>query len=309
MIACVAPSPSIDRLFEVDRLRAGEIHRPTRFVRVAGGKGLNAARAAAALGTDVRAVALLGGWSGRWIADELDRIGIPLVASACAGETRSCLSVADEESGALTEFYEESAAVSPEEWGAFVRLAENAAGSANWTTVSGSLPPGAPADGYERLAAAETNVAVDTAALGDARPALVKVNASEAAALTELPVGATAEAIAAAHLLRRRIGGDGHAAAVTSGRDGAVLVTADGTAWRGSLTAAGRYPVGSGDAFLAGLVTALAAGNDWPDALAGALGAAAANAEMPGAGVLDGDRARTLARQVVVEPAVAMKTQ
>ena len=123
MIACIAPSPSIDRLFEVDRLRPGEIHRPTRFVRVAGGKGLNAARAAAALGADVRAVALLGGPSGRWIADELDRIGLPLVASACAGETRSCLSVADREAGSLTEFYEENADVSPEEWEAFVRLA------------------------------------------------------------------------------------------------------------------------------------------------------------------------------------------
>lgn len=309
MIACVAPSPSIDRLFEVDRLRPGEIHRPTRFVRVAGGKGLNAARAAAALGADVRAVALLGGRSGRWIADELERTGLPFVASPCAGETRSCLSVADRESGSLTEFYEESAAVSQEEWEAFERLALSAAGSVDWTTVSGSLPPGASADGYERFAAADANVAVDTAALGNAQPALLKVNATEASALTGLSVSATGAAMEAALLLRRRIGGDGHAAAVTSGRDGAVLVTPDGSAWRGSLTAAGSYPVGSGDAFLAGLVTALAAGGDWPFALAAALGAAAANAEMPGAGLLDAERARALADQAIVGPAVAARTR
>jgi 1-phosphofructokinase family hexose kinase len=309
MIACVAPSPSVDRLFEVDRLRPGAIHRPTRFVRVAGGKGLNAARAAAALGADVRAVALLGGPSGRWIADELNRIGVPLVAAACAGETRSCLSVADREAGSLTEFYEENADVSPDEWEAFERLALSAAESAEWTTVSGSLPPGAPADGYERFAAAATHVAVDTAALGTARPALVKVNATEASSLTGVTVGTTGEAMEAAHLLRRRIGGDGHAAAITSGRDGAVLVTPDGSGWRGSLTAAGRYPVGSGDAFLAGLVTALAADADWPDALAVALGAAAANAEVPGPGLLDGARAHTLAAQALIEPVVAVKTQ
>jgi 1-phosphofructokinase family hexose kinase len=308
VIACVAPSPSVDRLFEVECLRPGEIHRPTRFVRVAGGKGLNAARAASALGAEVRAVALLGGGSGHWIADELGRIGIPLVASWCGGESRNCLSVADRESGSLTEFYEESALVSPGEWEAFARAAQDAAASAEWTTVSGSLPPGAPADSYERFAALETKVAVDTGALGDARPALVKVNATEASALTGLPVAATGETLEAAHQLRRRIGGDGHAAAVTSGRDGAVLVTPDGSAWRGSLTAAGRYPVGSGDAFLAGLVTALAAGDDWPDALAAALGAAAANAETPGPGRLDAERARALAEQAVVEPAVAVKT-
>lgn len=307
MIACIAPSPSIDRLFEVERLRPGEIHRPSRFVRVPGGKGLNVARAAAALGADVRAVALLGGASGRWIADELERMGLPLAASGCAGETRSCLSVSDREAGSLTEFYEESAAVSPEEWEAFVRSAESAAASADWVTISGSLPPGAPADGYERLAGSANKVAVDTAALGDARPELVKVNATEASALTGLPIGTIGEVMEAAQLLRRRIGGDEHAAAVTAGVNGTVLVAPDGTAWRGSLTATGQYPVGSGDAFLAGLVTALTGGDDWPDALAAALGAAAANAEVPGAGLLDGERARSLAGEAVVEPTLKVK--
>jgi 1-phosphofructokinase family hexose kinase len=309
MIACVAPSPSIDRLFEVERLQSGEIHRPTRFVRVPGGKGLNTARAAATLGADARAVALLGGHSGWWIADELDRIGLPLVASWCAGETRTCLSVADAESGSLTEFYEASAPVSPAEWEAFARAVQDAAAASEWTTVSGSLPPGAPADGYEQLAAAGTSVAVDTTALGAAQPTLVKVNAAEASALTELAVDSVGNAAEAAQALRLRVGGDGHAAAVTRGQAGAVLVAPDGGTWHGSLAAGGSYPVGSGDAFLAGLVTALAAGDDWPAALAAALGAAAANAETPGAGLLDADRARALAGQVVVEPAVAVRTR
>jgi 1-phosphofructokinase family hexose kinase len=309
VITCVAPSPSIDRLFEVKRLQPGEIHRPARSVRVPGGKGLNAARAAAALGADVRAVALLGGHSGRWIADELERIGLPLVASWYAGETRTCLSVADTESGSLTEFYEANAAVSAEEWDAFAHLAQEAAASSHWTTISGSLPPGAPADGYEGLTAAGAKVAVDTTALGAARPALVKVNAAEAATLTGRAVDSVGEATEAAHALRLRIGGEGHAAAITCGGDGAVLVAPDGGAWQGSLAARGRYPVGSGDAFLAGLVTALAGGDGWPDALAAALGAAAANAEVPGPGLLDGARARELAKQAVVENVAAATTR
>jgi 1-phosphofructokinase family hexose kinase len=308
MIVCVAPSPSIDRLFEVKRLRPGEIHRPIRLVPVAGGKGLNAARAAAALGADVRAVALLGGHSGRWIADELERIRLPAVASWCAGETRTCLSVADAESGSLTEFYEENAAVSAQEWEAFVHAVQDAAAASAWTTVSGSLPPGAPADGYEQLAAG-TMVAVDTTALGGARPALVKVNAGEAAALTELKTESVGEAVDAAQALRLRIGGDGHAAAVTRGRDGAVLAAPDGATWRGSLAADGRYPVGSGDAFLAGLVTALDGGDSWPEALAAALGAAAANAETAGPGLLDAGRARELTERAIVEPATAAQAR
>lgn len=309
MIACVAPSPSIDRVFGVDSLRPGEIHRPARFVRVPGGKGLNAARAAWALGTDVRAVALLGGHAGRWIAEELARIGVPLLASWCAGETRSCLSVADAESGSLTEFYEANAAVSAAEWEAFAQTAQGAVASPRWTTISGSLPPGAPADGYEQLAAAGTNVAVDTTALGAARPALVKVNAGEAASLTDLRIASVATAAEATHALRLRIGGDGHAAAVTLGRNGAVLVAPDGSSWHGSLADGGQYPVGSGDAFLAGLVSALDDGASWPEALATALGAAAANAEIPGPGLLDPVRARALAEQTIVEPLATMRAR
>jgi 1-phosphofructokinase family hexose kinase len=309
LIACLAPSPSIDRLFEVRRLEPGGIHRPTGFVQVAGGKGLNAARAAAALGAEVRAIALLGGYAGRWIADELDRIGLPLVAAWCRGETRSCLSVADEKTPSLTEFYETSPSISPAEWEAFAQAAQEAAASAAWTTVSGSLPPGAPADAYEQLASAGVSVAVDTSALGAARPALVKVNAAEAATLTGIVIGSVGQAVEAAHALRGRIGGEGHAAAVTCGLDGAVLVAPDGSAWCGSLTATGSYPVGSGDAFLAGLVTTVAAGESWPEALATALGAAAANAELPGPGLLEGARARALAAQAAIESFAAVETR
>jgi 1-phosphofructokinase family hexose kinase len=296
VIACVAPNPSIDRLFEVGRLQPGRIHRPTGVAQVPGGKGLNVARAAAALGADVHAVALLGGHAGRWIADSLD---VPLTVAWHGNETRTCLSVADDETGSLTEFYEAGASVAGADWDAFAKLVRDAGISARWTTISGSLPPGAPADGYEQLVAA-SNVAVDTTALGRARPALVKVNAAEASTLTGLPVGSVEDALAAARALRLRLGGDGHAAAVTCGDEGALLVAPDGRAWRGSLEAGSRYPVGSGDAFLAGLVTALERDEPWEQALRAAIGAAAANAELPGAGILDPGRARSLAGEAVV---------
>jgi fructose-1-phosphate kinase PfkB-like protein len=58
MIVCIAPTPAVDRLHEVSGpVVVGAIHRPHRVVAVAGGKGLNAARAAALLGAQVRAVA------------------------------------------------------------------------------------------------------------------------------------------------------------------------------------------------------------------------------------------------------------
>jgi fructose-1-phosphate kinase PfkB-like protein len=82
---------------------------------------------------------------------------------------------------------------------------------------------------------------------------------------------------------------------VTRGAKGVVVAAPDGSRWEGRLYVRGRYPVGSGDSFLAGMVVALELDRSWPDAIALALGAAAANAELPGAGRLDPARAELLA--------------
>ena len=78
------------------------------------------------------------------------------------------------------------------------------------------------------------------------------------------------------------------------------MVTPDGGRFEGRIDARGPYPVGSGDAFLAGLVVALDRGAGWPEALAAGLGAGAANAEQPGAGRLDRARAEELASDAAV---------
>jgi fructose-1-phosphate kinase PfkB-like protein len=79
-----------------------------------------------------------------------------------------------------------------------------------------------------------------------------------------------------------------------------IVAAADGTMWEGLATERGRYPVGSGDAFLAGFVVGLEREARWPDPLRLALGAAAANAEVPGAGVIDPARARVLASRTAI---------
>ena len=297
MILCVAANPSVDRLLSVDQLIPGSIHRPSESAQVAGGKGLNVARAAHALGGRVTAAALLGGHAGRWVADQLERDGVRLEAAWAAPETRSSLSVAGHPDG-LTEFYERGAPVSAAEWEAFAGIVAGLAQAADWVTYSGSLPSGAPADGYVRLIPL-ARAAFDSGEAGvEARPAVVKVNGEEAARLTGRPVAGRDGAVSAARVLHEATGG---AAIVTIGREGAVMLTPEGRVSAGRVAATGRYPVGSGDAFLAGLVVALQGGAGWQDAFRLALGAGAANAELPGAGRLDRARAEQLAAQAEVE--------
>jgi 1-phosphofructokinase family hexose kinase len=309
MIVCLAANPSVDRLFEVDRLVQGDIHRPVSFVQVAGGKGLNVARAAAALGADVCAVAMLRGHSGRWLQEALSAQGVEGGFVWTHGENRSSLSVADRETAGLTEFYEHGEVAPTSAWVELTHATVSRLAPGGWLTISGSMPRGAPDDGYRDLISEARSAGVHVALDADgvrlsaailAGPDVVKVNVVEASELLGIPTARRQDSLTASSKIRAMAGGDGHAGIVTRGAEGVMLAAPDGTLYEGVLYVRGRYPVGSGDAFLAGLVTALDRGEAFDDALRLALGSGAANAEMPGAARLDPDRARALAEQADV---------
>jgi 1-phosphofructokinase family hexose kinase len=318
---CAAASPSADTTFTVERLAPGTIHRPTEHVRVAGGKALNLARAAARLGARPLVVALLPEHGGDWLRAELERDGISVVAVRGPRELRHCLSVFDAELRSLTEFYEPGEEIESAAWDGFVAETVRVCEPGAWLAVCGTPPQGATPGGYGTLAlaAAERGAAVAVDASGAALkraaaagPALIKVNEAEARAVagragpgSAEAVGDAASAAEVAALARRLLDptpGAERVSIVTRGARGAVLVAPGEAALSASLDEpqSALYPVGSGDAFLAGLLTAREVGADWEDALGLAVGAGTANAETIGAGVLDRDRAHALADRVTV---------
>ena len=307
MIVCVAGNPSIDKLFEVSEIVVGEIHRPDRMIALPGGKGIHVAQVATVLGAEAVVTGLLAGHTGRWVAQALAAEGVMGKWAWGPGETRSSLSVADSATGRLTEFYEDGTAISGDEWRAVRSIVDSLLPAADWIALAGSLPDGA--SGYAQLIesarAYDVRCAVDSrghalAEAIDAGADLVKINIHEAAEVLGAEFHGPDEAITAARAIRERAGGDGHAVAVTLGEDGMVGVDFQGGGWRGTLEARGRYPVGCGDSFLAGILVGFEQGSSWEQAAALALGAAAANAELPGAGRLNRARAQELAAQAVV---------
>lgn len=293
----VAANPSIDRLYEVERLEAGAIHRPRSIVVVPGGKGLNAARAAATLGGSVTAVGIVGGRAGDWIVDRLAALRIEARMARSSGETRTCVSVLDRSSGVMTEFYERGDAIDPVAWDGLEAIvgSELDAGDVAAVALAGSLPLGAPPDGYGRIAriaatrASPVPVFADTfgpalsAALVD-RPAVVKLNADEAGLSSAMSVSDASSAAEAGRVLR-----DAGAVwvVVTLGSAGAVVVGPDEQTHLVPPDLRGSYPVGSGDAFLGGLAVAYARDEPVVDAARLGLAAGIANALVPGAGELD----------------------
>jgi 1-phosphofructokinase family hexose kinase len=295
-LVCIVPNPSIDKTAEIERLQPGVIHRPTDVLAVPGGKGLNVARAAHALGVPVEAVLLLGGHAGRWIDAALRGLGLAHHATWTAGETRTCLSVLDRSTGELTEFYEPGAEISAADWARFrraVRRSVVAGGDEALIALSGSFPPGSPADAAATLVeigrAARGRVLLDTsgsqleAALGSA-PFLVKVNAAEAAAVVGGAVTSEREAVEAATELVAR---GARQAVVTRGAAGAVGWDGQAAWTTESPGGGGPYVVGSGDAFLAGFATGLRRGEPFDGCLRRAAAAATAATLVPGPGNLD----------------------
>jgi tagatose 6-phosphate kinase len=120
-ILCVTPSPAIDRTARVPALVLGEPLRPTEVVALAGGKGVNAARAARRMGARVITTGIAGGHAGRWLIDELVGEGLEPRFAQAAAETRTTYVTVDARGRSLL-VYEPAVHVSREEFERFIAL-------------------------------------------------------------------------------------------------------------------------------------------------------------------------------------------
>lgn len=293
MIIALAVSASLDVTYEVDELRYGDITRPVAVTRVAGGKALNVARAAAALGAEVHAIAALGGPTGSWIESMLADDGVAATIVPLQRATRTCIAIVERaESATSTDVYEPATALEPAEWRAYADAARMNVGAVDgarpWVALSGSIPPGVPLDRLGALLAElrslGARIVVDgsgeglkaTAAAAD----LVKVNRLEASELVDRELDSAAQAC---RVLRDEYGVD---AVVTDGVAGAAALLGDYAGAAPAPATRGRFPAGSGDSFLGGLLAALDRGADPQEALEQAADAGMRNALVPGQGRL-----------------------
>lgn len=299
MILALVLSPSLDISFRVDELRLGEIHRPSASISCAGGKGLNMARAAHRLGGDVRAIAALGGPTGEQIVDQLAAADVACTRVPLRAETRTCVSIGSDSDGALTEVYSYPTPLTRDETDDLLRVYASVLEQhrPDWVAFSGGLPPGVePADlsAIARLTSeAGAKLAIDTygpAFLGlvAAGVALVKINRAEAQAFLEESVADLGEL---ASEVARRCGclsvitdGERGSAAVEPGSSAATLV--------GASSRRGGFPVGSGDSYFGGLLTALDRGESVQQSLLWAAAAGTANAMIPGAAMIEVETVR-----------------
>jgi 1-phosphofructokinase len=258
VIVTVTPNPSVDRTLRVLTLARGEVIRALSATAEAGGKGINVSRALTTQGHATTAIVPLSEASAA-VIQALLLGAAPLEVVSIAGDVRVNVSVVEDD-GTVTKLNEPGPLLSDAEVEEVLRRTGALELGATWVVGCGSLPPGAPADFYGRLArgvqGARVAIDADGPALRaaiDQRVALIKPNHAELEGLVGRRLPTLGDVVEAAGEL---LAGGVQSVLVSLGPDGAVLVDKTGAHHAEARIADVLNPVGAGDALLAGYLAA-----------------------------------------------------
>jgi 1-phosphofructokinase/tagatose 6-phosphate kinase len=309
VILTVTLNAAIDRTVAVPNFRLGQRHRAVDSRTVAGGKGVNVARALKLLGRPVIATGLVGGPAGLRIREQLTDESILHDFTRIEGESRTNLAVVDPTSGQQTEINERGPEVRADEVDRLVEKVLYLAQGASLCVLAGSVPPGIDPGVYARLIGELQRLGVSAVLDTDgepmrlglrAEPAVVAPNVGEA----EGAVGhefndADDLALGLTGLLEM-----GAREAVITREAGCVAIVDDGGRHRYEVEIEQLEPVsgvGSGDCFLAGYVAARYESASPRECLAYGVACGAESTQHFGAGSLDPDEVERLLPRVEVK--------
>jgi 1-phosphofructokinase family hexose kinase len=314
MIITVTLNAAIDKTLAVPNFRLGRRHRAVEQTSMAGGKGVNVARALKALGRPVIATGVAGGSTGTRIIEQLTDEAILNDFVRIREESRMSTAVIDPTSGEQTEINERGPAVTEGELELFVGKLLYLAQGAAICVFSGSLPRGIDDGLYARLVDELHRLGVMTVldCEGEAlrlavraQPGVIAPNELES---EELVGHEFADDDDRRTAIREMVEMGAREALMTL-PDGCLALHGDHTdpARPRRLCRATLEPlepvssVGSGDAFLAGYVAARYDGRSDEECLRFGVACGAESTQHFGAGVIDPREVDRLTEEVEVE--------
>ena len=309
MIVTVTLNAALDRTLTVPHFQMGQRHRASQVLTLAGGKGINVARALKRLDHPVVATGLAGGRTGTRIVEQLTEESILNDFVRIRQESRTSTLVVDPTSGTQTEINEWGPKVTETELEMLLDKVRYLSRSAEAVVFAGSLPRGV-GDGFYADAVRELNrrgarVALDTEGeplrLGlEAEPWLVSPNQHEAEQLVGQELFDEEDFLMALDTIAELGARNVHITV----EDGCFALVREERLVRRYRAVTPRLEpvsvVGAGDAFLAQWLNAVLDGASAEDALRLASAAGAASVLDVGAGRFDPAEARRLLRAVEV---------
>jgi 1-phosphofructokinase family hexose kinase len=296
MIVTVTLNAAIDRTLTVPNFQRGQRHRASAGLTLAGGKGINVARALKALGVPVVATGLVGGSTGTRIVEALTAEAVLNDFVRIEGESRTSTAVVDPTGETYTEINEWGPAVRPDELETLLEKLRYLSQGAEMVVFAGSLPRDVEQDFYAE-AIRELNRRHVPSALDsegeplrlavDAEPFLVSPNQREAEGL----VGQEFHDDEDFQLALDRIADLGaRNVLITTERGCVARLREDREARRFRAVSPHVEPVsdiGAGDVLLAAFLAARSQGRAFEESLRAAVAAGAASTLEVGAGRFD----------------------
>jgi 1-phosphofructokinase family hexose kinase len=142
LIVTVTLNAALDRTLTVPNFQRGQRHRASQGLSLAGGKGINIARALKRLDIPVVATGLAGGRTGVRIVEELTAEAILNDFVRIADESRTSTAVVDPTGGSYTEINEWGPEVEPDELAMLLDKVDYLSRGADFVVFAGSLPRG-----------------------------------------------------------------------------------------------------------------------------------------------------------------------
>jgi 1-phosphofructokinase/tagatose 6-phosphate kinase len=309
VILTVTLNAAIDRTVAVPSFRQGHRHRAVEASTVAGGKGVNVARALKLLDRPVIATGLAGGPTGARLMERMGEESILTDFTWIGGESRTNLAVIDPTTGEQTEINERGPDVSSEELERFLEKLLYLARGARICVIAGSIPPSVPASFLGRVVADLKGLDVETILDADgepltaalrAGPAAVTPNASEAEGAVGYEFNDRDDLLSGLQELVELGAGE----AIITKEEGCFASLLEDSKRRAfEVIAPTQEPVaavGSGDAFLAGFAAARFDGRPPQECLRFAVACGAESTQHFGAGTIDPEEVERLLSRVEV---------
>jgi len=310
MIITVTLNAAMDKTLAVPNFQLGRRHRAIEQTSMAGGKGVNVARALKALGQPVIATGVAGGPTGTRIIEQLTEEAILNDFVRIRAESRTSTAVVDDTTGEQTEINEHGPLVAEAELELFRDKLLYLAKGADVCVFAGSLPRGVPDSLYADLVTELKGMDVTTVLDAEGEPMRLATRSA--------PTMVSPNELEAEELVGHEFADDDdrlrglqgivdlgpREAAMTlpSGCLGLVGDEGDRHLYRVTLEPREtRSTVGSGDAFLAGYVAARYTGSPPEECLRFGVACGAESTQHFGAGVVNPREVERLMSEVEVE--------
>ena len=271
MIYTITFNPAVDLVIQVPNCQLGILNRSMGEEYVAGGKGINMSIVLKRLGIDNTATGFLGGFSGNYIEEFLEKEGITPQFISVEGTTRINVKVKDE---VETEINAAGPTVDAEKFQRLMNYFEEVLKEGDTVFLAGNAAPGLDETSYVEIAklchVRGVKLVLDTTKVSllaclPYRPFIIKPNQHELEELFGVNIQTQEEMLNYAFKLQEK---GARNVLVSCGGDGAFLVSETGQVFASNVpTGKLINSVGAGDSMLAGFMAKFIETNDFRKSL------------------------------------------